>query len=453
MEMEATMKQVAVLEEPCTRLVVARTRSCATDYQVKYASCTLLDGALTWYVLLLKGKMRKKEGGRVTHETITCNNHHPRGTMWQGPTLLGLEKRKSMLGIYLCATNDSRILWQGTYQRPTSGQIKKTNPTCYECRRQGHYKSKCSKLKNQNRGNQAGNGEARGRVYALGGGEANQDPNVVTGTFLLNDRYTSILFDTYADRSFKSTTFSSLIGIIPSALDTKYDIELADGKIIGASTIIQGCTLNFLNHPFNFNLMLAELGSFDVIIGMDWLSKYHAVIVCDEKIVRIPYGDEILIIQGDRRNGRSKSRLNIISCTKTQEYMQKGCHVFLAHITKKETKKKSKEKRLEDVLIMRDFPKVFPKDLLGLPPTRQVEFQIDLILNAQAEEIKEENVKEENLCGMDNEFETRPNATRCNRNRSWLPRLYGLRELIMHKSHNSKYFIHPRSEKMYHDLK
>ncbi|GKD81224.1 reverse transcriptase domain-containing protein [Tanacetum coccineum] len=99
--------------------------------------------------------------------------------------------------------------------------------------------------------------------------------------------------------------FSSLIDLTPSALDTKYDIELADGKIIGVDTIIQGFTLNFLNHQLNIDLMPVELGSFDVIIDMYWLSKYHAVIICDEKIVRIPYSDKILIIRGDRSNGRS----------------------------------------------------------------------------------------------------------------------------------------------------
>ncbi|GJY45985.1 putative reverse transcriptase domain-containing protein [Tanacetum coccineum] len=113
-------------------------------------------------------------------------------------------------------------------------------------------------MKNQNRGNTTGNGEARG-MYALGGGEANQDPNVVTGAFLLNNRYASILFDTGADRSFVSTVFSSIIDIIPSALDTKYDVELADGKIIGVDTILWGCTLNLLNHPFNIDLMPIEL--------------------------------------------------------------------------------------------------------------------------------------------------------------------------------------------------
>nr|GEV20156.1 retrovirus-related Pol polyprotein from transposon TNT 1-94 [Tanacetum cinerariifolium] len=75
----------------------------------------------------------------------------------------------------------------------------------------------------------------------------------------------------------------------------------------------------------------------------------------------------------------TKTRLNIISCTKMQKYMLKGCHVFLAHVTTKETGDKSEKKRLEDVPIVQDFPEVFPKDFLGLPPTRQVEFQINLI--------------------------------------------------------------------------
>ncbi|GJR67388.1 putative reverse transcriptase domain-containing protein [Tanacetum coccineum] len=102
--------------------------------------------------------------------------------------------------------------------------------------------------------------------------------------------------------------------------------------------------------------MPVDLGSFDVIISMDWLSLYNAVIICDEKIVRVPFGNETLIIH--------------------------GCHVFLAQITKKKTEDKSGEKQLEDVPIVQDFLEVFPEDLPGIPPTRQVEFQIDLIPGA-----------------------------------------------------------------------
>ncbi|GKF55480.1 reverse transcriptase domain-containing protein [Tanacetum coccineum] len=154
----------------------------------------------------------------------------------------------------------------------------------------GHFKKECPKLKNNkgNRGNQDGKDTAPAKVYAVGHTGTNPDSNVVTGTFLLNNHYASILFDTGADRSFVSTAFSSQMDIMPSTLDHYYDVELADGRIIGLNTILKGCTLNLLNHPFNINLLPAELGSFDAIIGMDWLTKYQAVIVCAEKIVRIP---------------------------------------------------------------------------------------------------------------------------------------------------------------------
>ncbi|GJV07837.1 putative reverse transcriptase domain-containing protein [Tanacetum coccineum] len=224
--------------------------------------------------------------------------------------------------------------------------------TCYECGVQGHFKKDCPKLKNVNHGNQRKNGNAPAKVYVVGNAGINLESNIVTGTLLLNDRYASILFDTGADRSFISTTFSSLIDITPTTLDHYYDVELANGKIIRINTIIRGCTLNFLDHLFNINLMPVELGSFDVIIGMDWLSKYHALIDCAEKIVRIPWGNETLIVHGDECNQRNMTLLNIISYTKTHKYLLKGHHVFLAHVTTKETEDKSGEKRLEDVSIV-----------------------------------------------------------------------------------------------------
>ncbi|GKE95736.1 putative reverse transcriptase domain-containing protein, partial [Tanacetum coccineum] len=105
------------------------------------------------------------------------------------------------------------------------------------------------------------------------------------------------------------------------------------------------------------DLTLSRLGSFDVIIGMDWFANNHALVVCDEKIVRNPFGDEILIIRGDRSDKGKKSTLSIILCAKTQKYMEKGCQVFLAQVTKKEIEVKSKEKRPEDVPIVRKFLK------------------------------------------------------------------------------------------------
>nr|GFA92297.1 reverse transcriptase domain-containing protein [Tanacetum cinerariifolium] len=172
-------------------------------------------------------------------------------------------------------------------------------------------------LKNNNHGNQGGRDNALAKVYAVGRVGINPDSTVVMSTFLLNNCYASILFDTGADRSFVSTAFSSQIDITPTTLDHYYDVELADERIIGLNSILRGYTLNFLNHPFNIDLMPIELGSFDTIIGMDWLEKYHAVIICAEKIVRIPWGNEIIIVHGDESDRGNETRLNIISCTKT----------------------------------------------------------------------------------------------------------------------------------------
>ncbi|GJS76830.1 putative reverse transcriptase domain-containing protein [Tanacetum coccineum] len=142
-------------------------------------------------------------------------------------------------------------------------------------------------------------GTKTAKVYAVGRARTNTDSNVVTDTFLLNNYYASVLFDTGADRSFVSTAFSSQIHITSSTLDHYYDVELADGRIIGLNATIRGCTLNFLNYPFNIDLLPIKLGSLDVIIGMDWLAKYQVVIICAKKIVRIPWGNETLIFRGD----------------------------------------------------------------------------------------------------------------------------------------------------------
>ncbi|GKA09045.1 putative reverse transcriptase domain-containing protein [Tanacetum coccineum] len=236
---------------------------------------------------------------------------------------------------YDYTTTDCRV------NTTTNNNKNQKAEVCYECGNTRHMKRNCPKLKNCGNGN--GNGVAQGSAYALGGRDASPDSNIITGMFLLNDRYATILFDTGADRSFVSTTFSASINITPTTLENHYDVELADGKIIGVNTIVR---------------------------GLD---------ICDEKIVRVPFGREMLIFQGNRNNQREESRLNIISCTKAQEYLSKGCDVFLAHITTKEAKDKSEGKRLEDVPIIRDFPEVFPEDLPGIPPARQVEFQIDLV--------------------------------------------------------------------------
>nr|GEV03917.1 DNA-directed DNA polymerase [Tanacetum cinerariifolium] len=141
---------------------------------------------------------------------------------------------------------DCRASLTTTTQRAPVGN--QTRNTCYKCGRPGHYRNKCPKLRNQNSENKTGtkngNNKAKARAYAIGGGGANLDSNFVTGY-----------------------------------------------------------TLGLLGHAFNIDLMTIEFGSFDIIVGMDWLAKYHVVIVYDEKIVCIPYGDDVLVIEGDGCNG------------------------------------------------------------------------------------------------------------------------------------------------------
>ncbi|GJU27281.1 putative reverse transcriptase domain-containing protein [Tanacetum coccineum] len=213
--------------------------------------------------------------------------------------------------------------------------------TGYDCGEQGHTRNRCPRKVKQEKV-----GEVRGRAYAIKEAEP-KDPNVVTDTFLLNNRYAFVLLDSGSDRSFVDTRFSSMLNIDPIKIRSSYEVELADGRV---------------------------LGTFDVIIGMDWLVKHDAVIVCGEKVVCMPYGNKMLIVESDK----GVSRLKVISCIKACKYVERGCHLFLAHVTKK----KSKEKRLEDMPVIRDFPEVFPEDLPGLPTSRQVEFRIDLVPGA-----------------------------------------------------------------------
>ncbi|GJX78094.1 putative reverse transcriptase domain-containing protein, partial [Tanacetum coccineum] len=394
--------------------------NCPEKYQVKYATCTLLNSALTWWnshkrtvgteaafvmswkelmklmperfqeLTMLYTKMVHKEEDQVERYIVGLPDNiqavknaenkkrfeaSQRDNRGQQPPF----KRPNVGG-----RNVARAYTAGNNERkPNSRPL----PFCNKCKlhHEGPYTvryGKCNKNRENKARNKNGVGEARGKAYVLGRGDANPDSNVVKGTFLLNNHYAFVLFDSGADRSFVSTTFSTPLDITYDTLDVSYDVELADRRISETNTILRCCTLGLLGHPFNVDLMPVELGSFDVIIGMDWLANHHAVIVCNEKIVWIPYGDEVLIIQGDGGVRGEKSKLSIISCTKTHKYIEKGCPFFLAQVTKKEIEDKSEEKRIEDVPTIQDFPEVFPEDLPGLPPTRQVEFQIDLVPGA-----------------------------------------------------------------------
>ncbi|GKD07856.1 reverse transcriptase domain-containing protein, partial [Tanacetum coccineum] len=155
---------------------------------------------------------------------------------------------------------------------------------CYECRSLDHLRNTCSKMHRApsqagnllalegNRNAQNNGNQARGRAFNVNAVEALQDPNIVTGTFSLNDHFATVLFDFGADFSFISTNFTPLLNVKPSIVNLGYVIEIADGKKVEVDRIIRDCKLELGNSLFSINLIPLGHGSFDVIVGMDWLS-------------------------------------------------------------------------------------------------------------------------------------------------------------------------------------
>ncbi|KAL8254950.1 hypothetical protein R6Q59_033171 [Mikania micrantha] len=159
----------------------------------------------------------------------------------------------------------------------------------------------------------------------------------------------------------RAFVISQLLNIKPTPLDYKHTVELADGKLIETEHIFRVCVMVLANHELEIDLMSITLGCFDVVVGMDWLFANQADIVCNVKIVRVtlPSRDQISI-QGERRG----IPLNIMSCMKANKCLQKGCPETLALITEQS----KKERKIEDIDVVRDYSEVFPEDLPGLPP-------------------------------------------------------------------------------------
>nr|GEY50231.1 hypothetical protein [Tanacetum cinerariifolium]GEY51651.1 hypothetical protein [Tanacetum cinerariifolium] len=221
---------------------------------------------------------------------------------------------------------------------------------CYECGSTDHIRPACPRSNraqgprgnrpNQvvanNRGQGHGNQEnqARGRAFMLGAEEARQDPNIMTGTFTLNDHYSTTLLDFGVDYSFVSTTFIPLLGIEPSELGFKYEIKISSGQLVEIDKVIKGCRLEIEGHVFNIDLIPFGHGSFDVIIGMDWLSNHKVEIICHEKVVRISLLDgKLLRVVGERLEEKARLLMSV----------------------------KTSDKYQEEIVVVRDFPEFFFK--------------------------------------------------------------------------------------------
>ncbi|GJT30257.1 putative reverse transcriptase domain-containing protein [Tanacetum coccineum] len=365
------MGMVGTMGVPTRDFRHAALRSMTEKEKVRYAASSFVNKALTWWNTQIRARGREAPIGMTWNDfkTLLVEEFCPSNEMERLENEFWNHK---MVGANHAAYTDRFHELAKLVPHLVTPESARIMRLCFNCQRPGHFAKDCrAPFKREtpvnavrmgnplalegNRNNQNNGNQARGRAFNVNAVEALQDPNVITGTFSLNDHFATVLFDSGADFNFISTEFVSLLNVKPSIVNPGYVIEIADGKNVEVDRIIRDCKLKLRNSLFTINLIPLGHGSFDVIVGMDWLSQNKVVIVCHEKVFEIPMiGGEVLRVQGEHTLGVAKALMNV----------------------------KVDEPKVGDIYVVRDFVDVFLEDLSRLPPQRQVEFRIDLIPGA-----------------------------------------------------------------------
>ncbi|KAI3695400.1 hypothetical protein L1987_78397 [Smallanthus sonchifolius] len=253
---------------------------------------------------------------------------------------------------------------------------------CYNCGESGQMSRECTKP----RMGQAGKGKgpekteerplAKTRAYALTQEQARADPDVASGTFILDNTFVSVLFDSGASKSFISVTFCKRVKYTVSKLERAFSVKTVEGRTARVTDVVENSTIKIEGHRFPVRLFVMVLGGFDVVLGMDWITANEAQIICKRKIIRLkaPDGSKVEVL-GDR----DAPMPNVILMIKATDYLRRGCEAYLVYVIDE-----CKEvKELDDVPVVPEYPEVFPKDLPGIPPDREIEFRIDLVPDVQ----------------------------------------------------------------------
>ncbi|KAI3765789.1 hypothetical protein L2E82_15833 [Cichorium intybus] len=255
---------------------------------------------------------------------------------------------------------------------------------CFSCHEKGHYSFNCPKKGGETMISTAQKKtepqKVKTRAFQLTREEAKETQDVVSGTLLINQMPAYVLFDSGATCSFVSYSFVSYefglkFNIPLEPLDRVCEVELASGKKVGIKQVYRGCELSIDDQKFSLNLLPIGVKTFDVVIGMDWLGANDAKIACGKKIVsvKIPCGSKVYVY-----GEKPKRMSNLISTAKIRRCLMKGCLSYVAYVMMEDKVKKT----VHDIDVVKEYPEVFPDDLPGLPPERQVEFCIDLVPGA-----------------------------------------------------------------------
>ncbi|GJW47798.1 putative reverse transcriptase domain-containing protein [Tanacetum coccineum] len=445
---------------------VLRISNCTVENQIKFATCTLLGSVLTWMFLEESDKIAKYVGGLpdMIHRSVKTSK--PK-TM-QDAIEFTTELMDKKINTFVERQADNKRKFDGTSKNNQNKQQQRNKrqrtgraytagpgekkpyggskplcskcnyhhdgpcaPKCHRCNIVGHLACDCRSTANANttnnqRGTRAGrNGNAPAKVYMVGNAGTNPDSNIIMGTFLLNNCYASILFDTSADRSFVSTAFSSQIDITPTTLDHYYDVELADGRIIRSSTDLTS------GIPDRSDTCAP-------ILALPKGSKYF-IVYCDASIK----GLGAVLMQREKVNVYASHQLKIHEKNYMTHDLELGAVVFALKIWR-------------HYLYGTKCTERANQTIMSLQHDCKIRYHPGKANVTEAQIPK--NLKNEDVGGMirkdipKEKLEPHADGTLC-LNWSWLPCYGDMRTVIMHESHKSKYSIHPGSDKMYQDMK
>ncbi|XP_071714285.1 uncharacterized protein [Rutidosis leptorrhynchoides] len=342
----------------------------------------------------------KPAASQSSQQSKKSSRFKPKGQSSQGGSMSSSQKtwcrmcKSSHSG--QCTTLTKRCLRCGTVgHEPQDCSFK--NNVCWNCQKEGHRSAECPVVRKSYSGVGSGSGvravsaggssasfvgqkrknppQPEARAFQMSVDAATATDDAITGMFLVNSVPARVLFDCGANCSFVSTTFCAKLNVPVSVINEPLSVEVGDGRTVPVTKFVSGITIDIEGSLFPVTCLVMPIPSFDVVLGMNWLSDHKASIKCDRKVISfLVDGGKRVVARGDRGGFRCP----LLSMMKAQKSLSKGCDSFLAYVIDV----KKEKKVVSDIPVVSEYPEVFPDELPGLPPIREVEYKIELMPGA-----------------------------------------------------------------------